>query len=193
MKKILPVMAILALLGVGGYFYLNSKGIPPSGLVNKTGKGNVFNSIKDAMSKSLSLKCVYKDEKGVETTTYIKGGAVRVMMVNAGNAEQPDNIIIKDKKMHMWNDSNKTGFVFSVPDSNEVTPYPTLKEDNTMYSPEKSASQDQQSVLAQIEKYKDACKVETIADSMFVVPTDVQFQDMEALQKQMMQGLPQGQ
>lgn len=190
MKKILPVIIVLVLLGIGGYFYLSSKGkVPTSGLGNNT--NNIFSSIKDALSKSISLKCVYKNEQGVETTTYIKNGAVRVMTTESGDTEQPNNFIIKDKKMYMWSDVNKTGFAFSVPDSTSTTPYPTAKEDNTMFSPEKSNSQDQESVLAEIEKYKDACKAETIADSMFSIPTDVKFQDMDALQEQMMENIPQ--
>lgn len=192
MKKILPVLAVVALLGVGGYFYLNSKGVTPTGPGNKTEKSNVFTSIRDAMSKSMSLKCVYKDEKGIETTTYIKGGAVRVMMTNNGDVEQPNNIIMKDKKMHMWSDASKTGFVFEVEDAN-VSPAPTFKVEKGLEPEKQPGSEQQESILAQVEKYKDACKVEVIADSMFMVPTDVQFQDMNALQKQMMQGLPQGQ
>ena len=82
-EKIVPVLVVLLILGVGGYFYMSSKGALPKASIgtdsNNSGS-NVFTSIKDALSKSLSLKCVYKDEKGTQTTTYIKGGAVRVMM-----------------------------------------------------------------------------------------------------------------
>lgn len=192
MKKILPVIVILVLLGVGGYFYLNSKGTTPSELVNKTEKENVFNSIKDAMSRSMSLKCIYKDEKGVETTSYIKGGAVRVMMTNTTDTEQPNNFIMKDKKMHMWSDINKTGFVFEI-DEPVGTPAPTFEVEKGLEPEKQPGAEQQESVLAQIEKYKDACKTEVIADSMFTIPTDIQFQDMKTLQQQMMQGLPQGQ
>ncbi|KKQ23729.1 MAG: hypothetical protein US40_C0007G0043 [Candidatus Roizmanbacteria bacterium GW2011_GWC2_37_13] len=185
MKNTLVVIVLLALLGVGGYFYLSSRGMMPKAPVGTGGAqsgGNVFTSIKDALSKSLSLKCVYKDENGVETTTYIKGGAVRVMMQSGGDPNQPNNIIMKDMRMHMWSDASKTGFVY------------TLEKSGTDETTSGQANNEQQeSVLAQIEKYKDACKTEIIADSMFSVPTDVNFQDMQALQEQMMQGLPQGQ
>lgn len=193
MKKLLPVLLLLLLLGVGGYFYLSSRGMVPKAPLgsagNTTQSGSIFTSIKDALSKSMSLKCVYKDEKGVETRTYIKGGAVRVMMTSAKEGEQPNNIVMKDKMMYMWNDTTKTGFSYKIEEPKDVTPFPTA-EDKTA---NKETGDDQkESVLAQIEKYKDACKVETVADSMFAVPTDVKFQDMNALQEQMMKGLPQG-
>lgn len=193
MKKALIVLLVLGLLGVGGYFYMNSKGMTPKlpGAMmgnNSSGGGNVFTSIKDALSQSLSLKCVYKDEQGVESTTYIKGGAVRVMMSGTTDNEQPNNIIMKDKKMHMWSDVSKTGFTFAIEEPKDVSPFPTSGE--TPDTEDKSGTDQSESLLATIEKYKDACKAEVVADSMFAVPTDVTFQDMNALQEQMMKDIP---
>lgn len=188
MKNLIVVLVVLALLG-GGYFYLSSRGMlpkAPAGTTTTGGSDNVFTSIKDALSKSLSLKCVYKDEQGVETTSYIKAGAVRVMMTGLADDKQPNNIIMKDKKMHMWSDTSKTGFVFTVEEPN-VTP----DKRAVRPTPGGEGSKEQESILAQIEKYKNACKPEVIADSMFAVPGDVNFQDMDALQKQMMQQAPQ--
>lgn len=177
MKKILPVLVVLFLLGIGGYFFMSSKGTLPKTPIN-TGKSNVFESIQDALSKSLSLKCVYKDEKGVQTITYIKGGAVRVNMEGIKDNEQPSSIILKDKKMYMWNEISKTGFTYTI-----TEPVVTPGTDKAPAVDNKDAS-----VLAGIEKYKDSCKTEVVADSFFVPPVDVKFQDMsaftESLQKQ---------
>src|SRR3989339_976071 len=171
MKKILPVLVVLFLLGIGGYFFMSSKGAKTS---------NVFESIQDALSKSLSLKCVYKDEKGVQTTTYIKGGAVRVNMEGIKDNEQPGSIILKDKKMYMWNEVSKTGFTYTIPEP--VVPPGTDK------SP--TVDNKDASVLAEIEKYKDSCKTEVIADSFFVPPADVKFQDMSAFTENLMKQVP---
>lgn len=174
MKKIVPVLVILLILGVGGYFYMSSKGALPKaplGTANNT-DSNVFTSIKDALSQSLSLKCVYKDEQGVQTTTYIKGGAVRVTMEGVKEKDQPNSIILKDKKMYMWNEVSKTGFTFIITEP-EVTP-------GTL--PETTTNKDE-SLLAGIEKYKDSCKTEVVSDSFFSVPTDVKFQSMEDFTK----------
>ena len=194
MKNAVVVIVVLIVLAVGGYYYMKSKGVTPQTIVtnqlNKTTSG-VFTSIKDALSKSLSLKCVYKDDKGVETTTYIKGGAVRVMMSNLQDPTQPNNVIMKDKKMYMWSDANKTGFTLVVEEPKNVSPVPTTKEE--AITPTKESSNQQESFLAEIEKYKNMCKPEVVADSQFAIPTDVKFQDMNALQNEMMKGLPNGQ
>lgn len=179
MKKILPVLVVLLLLGIGGYFFMNSKGTLPKTLVN-TGTSNVFESIQDALSKSLSLKCVYKDEQGIQTTTYIKGGAVRVDMEGIKDNEQPGSIILKDKKMYMWNEASKTGFTYTITEP-EVTP-------GTDQSP--TVDNKDASVLAGIEKYKDSCKTEVVADSFFVPPADVKFQDMSAFTENLMKQVP---
>jgi len=177
MKKVLPIVAVVLLLIVAGFFLKGTKK-PGTSLLNKP-EGNVFNSIKDALSKSLSLKCVYKDEQGVQTTTYIKGGAVRVIMEGIKDKEQPNTIILKDKKMYMWNEISKTGFTYSITEP-KVTPGQVTE----------NSGDKNESVLAEIEKYKDSCKTEVIADSFFVPPTDVKFQDMSAFTENLMKQVP---
>lgn len=192
MKKILPIIAILIILGVGGYFYLNSRSLIPKTPLKLANQSEemMFNSIQEALTKSISIKCVYKDEKGVETTTYIKNGNVRMMMTNSEDSEELNNIIFKDKKMYMWSDQTKKGFIFE--DTEPYTsPYPTFEVEKELEPEKKPELQQQESILAQIEKYKDACKVEKIADSMFNIPTDVQFEDMNKVQEQIIKQIPQ--
>jgi len=188
MKKIISVLAILSFLGVGGYFYMNSKGTVPKtpfGTATSTGGStNVFTSIKDALSKSLSLKCIYKDEKGIQTTTYIKGGAVRVMMEGVKEKEQPNNIVLKDKKMYMWDEITKTGFTFTMTEPKISPP----KADGKL--PDMGGDNKNEELLAGIEKYKDSCKTEIIADSFFTPPADVKFQDMSAFTENLMKQVP---
>ncbi|OGK19531.1 hypothetical protein A2866_00150 [Candidatus Roizmanbacteria bacterium RIFCSPHIGHO2_01_FULL_39_8] len=190
MKKILPVLVILLFLGVGGYFFLNSQNkqtIAPENMMQgkKTSEeGNVFTSIKDALSKSVSLECTYNDEEGVSVKSYIKGGGVRSMMT-AKDPKQPNNFIMKDNKMYMWNDTTKEGFMTTWEMPKDITPNPTLEA----MGKEEEKTNESDSLLAQMEKYKDACKPAVVADSLFTPPTDVKFQDMSAVQKQMMEQL----
>lgn len=177
MKKALPIVAVVLLLIVVGFF-LNGTRKSGTSLLNKPA-GNVFNSIQDALSKSLSLKCVYKDEQGVQTTTYIKGGAVRVIMEGIKDKEQPNTIILKDKKMYMWNEISKTGFTYTITEP-KVTPGQVTE----------NSGNKNESVLAEIEKYKDSCKTEGIADLFFVPPADVKFQDMSAFTENLMKQVP---
>lgn len=184
MKNILLIVLVLAVLGAGAYFVSRSKNLlpkSPSETAVKPGikKENVFTSIQDALSKSLSLKCVYQDDQGLKTTSYIKAGSVRVTMESTKDKSQPNNIIIKDKKMYMWSDADKTGFIISVKDES-LTPGPSI-----------SLSQPKnESVLAQIEKYKNSCQPATVADSLFQIPTDVKFNDMDAFGQNLKKNLP---
>ena len=41
-----------------------------------------------------------------------------------------------------------------------------------------------------IEKYKNSCKTEKISDSIFNIPTDIQFEDRNKIQGQMMKQIP---
>lgn len=174
MKKVFPIVVVL-LVVIAGYFLMGAK--KPGSPLPKKSEGNVFTSIQDALSQSLSLKCVYKDEQGVQTTTYIKGGAVRVLMEGIKDKAQPSTIIIKDKKMYMWNEISKTGFTYTITEP-VITPGAATVDN-------KDAS-----VLAGIEKYKDSCKTEVVADSFFVPPADVKFQDMSAFTENLQKQVP---
>jgi len=107
------------------------------------------------------------------------------MVTETGDEQQYGNILMKDKKMYMWSDKTKQGFTLAINEPENISPVPKKMGEGKVQE-----RKDQESVLAQIEKYKDACKVEVIADSYFTVPSGVQFQDMDAFQKQMMKGIP---
>lgn len=174
MKNIIPVVVILVLLGVGGYYFMSS-GKQPAKIGLPTAP--VFTSIKDALSKSMSLKCEYPDptNKGLVITSYIKNGAVRV-----GNFTMTDknkgNAIIKNNQMWVWNEGEKTGMLIS------------LKTDKTQEQAEKDQ---QQQTLDEIEKNKQYCKVDVVADSLFNPPADVKFTDFgAAFQNTIISGMP---
>jgi len=195
MKNAIFGLVILVVLGIGGFYFLNSRALiskTPQELVKQQlgKKDGIFGSVKDALSKSLSLKCVYKDESGTETTTYIKNGSVRIMMTNANENQEYNNILMKEKKMYMWSDKSKTGFVYETIDPKDMTPYPTFKVEKGLEPEKAPGNQQQDSIIAEIEKYKNACKTESISDSLFELPNDVEFEDMAAMQKKMMENIP---
>lgn len=193
MKKLLPVVVLVILFGAGGFFYLNSRGMVPklsgSNTTNQAGSG-IVSSIRDALTGSKSIKCVYTDEQGIQTTSYVKNGAVRVMMTATGDS--PDNILMKDQTMHMWSAIGKTGFIYKLEKSTDKIAEDSEKGEKVENGEgAKNGDDQQESVLAEIEKYKNSCKAEAVDDSLFVIPTDVKFQDMDSLRQQMMQGQPQ--
>ena len=120
MNKSLPIIILVLLLLLGGGAYLTfQKGtIPPalpgSNMVpDKSQGGGVFDSIKDALTKSLSLECAYQDEKGVETTTFIKGGAIRVdAKTTIEGKDNYSQVIFKDRRMYSLDPTNKKNITF---------------------------------------------------------------------------------
>lgn len=184
-KKVLLIIGVILFLLVGGFVFSKQKTNKNVSSDSSQNKNGLFASVKDALTQNLTLSCEFIDETGIATKSYIKNGAVRVSSVGngeqAGQPTQAGEIIIKDKKMYMWDEKKKEGFVYTIPDETENNQVGTTNQD--------IVSSD--SYLSMIDKYKNSCKVATVADSYFTVPTDVNFQDMtkllEDLQKQMPQ------
>lgn len=174
MKKI--VIAIIALLLLAGgaygayrvYHHFNKASVLAPQVA--TNSGGVFGSIQEALSKSLSLQCQYTDQTGKQTTAYIKAGAVRADVVGTNPSEQYNNasIIVKDKKLYIWDNTKKQGMMLAMTD-NQVAP---------------TGSPD---IMGSLEKYKNDCKPAVVADSQFTPPSDVTFSDIS---KMMPSGIP---
>lgn len=175
------VVAVLLLLLVGGASYMRFKGNSKGGSDKKDESKSIFTSVKDALSKNITLVCEFNDENGSSVKSYIKNGAVRVTSTGGSETKQSGDIIMKDKKMYMWDLKTKQGFVYDIPDAD--------KSGDGKVGMTATQVNQSESYLSMIDKYKDSCKVATVEDSYFVPPTDVKFQDMskflEDLKKQM--------
>src|SRR3989344_6256300 len=149
MKKLIPVIVIvLLLLGVGFFVFSNKTKTSQPGVVSQNqqsgGGGNIITSIRDAMMKSMSLKCEYPDEKGNKVTTYVKGENVRVVGYATEQNAGQGHILMRDKKMYMWDEKSKQGTMIDL--NIEVTPG----------APETSEQVDQnEETIEELEKYKD--------------------------------------
>lgn len=167
--KLLIGLVVVVLLGAGGYVVLSSKkGSLPS---SSTSGGNVFSSIKDALSKSVSLECNFTDEDGRQTKAYIKAGAVRSDFTGK-TANESGSVIMKDKKMYFW--SSQGGFMMDVPDEKPAAGQP--KEEGL---PSTGAD-----VMKTLEQYKDSCKPAVVSDSLFTPPANITFQDFSKMMQQ---------
>ncbi len=179
---VLIIIAILLLILVGGASYMKLKqtSVQVAGSNEKSVPSNIFTSVKDALSKDISLICEFKDDKGTSTKSYIKNGAVRISTIGGTSENQSGEIIMRDKKMYMWDIKSKQGFVYDIPDN----------EDNSIGATNEEINQSE-SYLNMIETYKDSCKVSTIEDSYFTIPTDIKFQDMSKLLEDLKKQMPQ--
>lgn len=163
-KLIIAAVLILLLVGAVAVYLMGGK--------DKMGKngvmqdGNAFTSIRDALSKSISLECELTDSEGRNTKAYIKNGAVRADMTDP-DPNKSGSIIMKDKKIYIWNGSE--GFVMDIPDESSATGE----------SGSETTQGDQ--VLNDLENYKDNCKPAIVSDSLFTPPADVTFSDVQKM------------
>lgn len=190
MKKwmwiVLVVVLLLLAAGAVGYYKFAHKEPTENAMMGEE-HGGVFGSIQDALTRNLSLQCQFTSDEGVATTAYIKAGAVRVDTKTG----KPDasSMIMKDKKIYFWQDAQKTGTMMTVP-SITVTPLPTSSVKPTGSA---SAEDEGANALSMLEKFKDSCKVASVADSLFVPPADVKFTDMSQMMRTMQpSGVPSG-
>jgi hypothetical protein len=173
-KNTAIIVAIVVLILIIGfvYFSMGNKRLTQSGQggTSVTQK-SLFTSIKDAMTKSLSLKCEYQGVQG-KTITYLKGSNVRVTYQSMVNKADSGNAIMKDNKMWVWTEGKKEGFIVDVSEVDRNN-----QQDN------------KRKILDEVEKFKDKCSAAVISDSMFTPPSDVAFKDMTNLQQEMMKNL----
>ncbi len=173
--KIIAAVVVLVILGVGGYLFMNQNKTSQGTEGNSatTGNdGNVFTSIKDALSKSVSLKCEFEEE-GRKTTAYIKNGAIRSDVAGA-KVEENASMIFKGDKFYVWTESPKQGFVM------------TVNPEDMDSTDENVETGDIKGMMEAMEKYKDSCVPSLPSDSLFTPPTDVSFQDMSRMMEDLM-------
>ncbi len=158
-KSPVVVVVLLVIVALVGFFLLKGKGKTPG----STQSEGVFGSIKDAISKSLSLKCEYKVGENT-TIAYVKGSNVRI----DGSWEGKNNsaAILKENKMWTWDIAKKEGVIFSFEADQKESGSQTTSE----------------GIVNNLETEKQNCKVAVFSDSVFTPPTDVKFQDLSNLE-----------
>lgn len=155
MKKIFVIMLFVILL---------------SGCGAKNGAKedkNLFTSIKDAISKSITLKCDYVDEEGNKAIVYLKGKVVRMESEAVIGEGQTQKIysLIKDNKFYIWGYTSNTGLVFDMSKQ-------AANENKSMGDTKIKSSDD---MINELEAKKENCKHEVVSDSFFEVPSDINF------------------
>lgn len=176
-KTLLVIGLVLLVLVVVGSFYLKS---PKNSVSNSESDKSIFTSVKDAVSKKMTIACDFKDETGGSIKSYIKDGSVRIISTGETSSKSGD-VLIKDKVMYMWDIKTKQGFIYNIPDSDDSGANSGVSEENIVSS---------DSYLSMIDRYKDSCSVSVVEDSYFEVPSDVNFQDMSKLLEDMKKNVP---
>lgn len=162
-QTLIVIGAVVILLGVGGFLVVNQN--KSKTLVSQETKNESFTSIRDALSRSLSLECDFTDEEGNKTKSYIKNGLMRADITSAKEGES-GSVVIKDKKIYFWNVRGE-GFAMAMPEEN---------------SDDKTNNQANE-VIKDVEKYKESCKTASVADSIFDIPSNIKFSDISEILK----------
>jgi hypothetical protein len=178
-KKLIVIVAFILVLIAVGASYFRSKNNDD---VNITESKNVFTSVKEALTKNITLACEFNESEST-FRSYIKNGAVRII-TSGDNSIQAGEMIMKDNRMYVWDSKTKEGFVYDIPKDVDGD-----SEGIGMASQEVVSSE---RYLDMIDKYKDSCKVATLDDSFFTPPTDVKFQDMSKFLEDLKSQMPQG-
>lgn len=172
---ILVVLALLLVVGGGIFVATRQRLSPPTTNQNTTAnatsptaapKEGVFESIREAMSRSLSLQCEYRNDTTV-TLAYIKGEKIRID--SSQNEKSQSGTIIKENKMWTWDATKKEGLIM---------PFRSETGQGLAVDPEK--------IISDLEKEKQFCHAAAFSDDIFNPPSDVKFSDLS----EMMQKIP---
>jgi hypothetical protein len=165
--KIVPIILAVIVLVAVAVFFTRNRQITNQGSSSPTGKpaaesgGGLFSSIKDAMSKSLSLKCEYNIEDS-KSVAYVKGSSIRIEGSWGGGTDSA--AIIKNDQIWTWDTKKKEGITMQLKTS--TTTQQGVNPDD---------------LINNLEKEKQHCSAAVVPDSVFDPPTDVKFQDLTKL------------
>jgi hypothetical protein len=161
MKKIIPIVVVLAIIAVGGYTLLTGGKISTTGnsfSVTKTitSKSETFTGdLKAAVLKGEPYKCVFKTNQGTQGTGYIKNKQYYGDLVVDGKAGY---IVMRDNCMWTWEKNIKQGAKVCFEGDIWAS---DGKESNTPTG-------------------DYTCTLETtISDDLFIIPKDVKFFDAD--------------
>jgi len=177
-KKVIAIVAVVLVLGVGGYLLWKSQGAKaPSGVQTGTETPSGLKSLKELIAAGVAQKCTFStsNESGSsEGTTFVAGGKMRgdFTSVVAGKTTK-SHMIVDGNTNYIWTDGEKTGFKTTFEETE------SSGGEGTSGSPETTA--EGQTDLNQKVDYKCSAWVTDL--SQFAPPSDVQFTDLSQMFK----------
>jgi len=176
MKKIFGVLSVfavvIALTACGGKTEEAPSPSPvaqpsaeaPTSTLPATEDKGIFASIRDAISKSIPIKCSFTDKDGVKSVAYVTKDRVRVEAEKSGDMPATHGIV-KDNKMYIWSELTDKGMVI---DFSKIT-------DEQAATMGEGAIRSTDDLIAQIERENDGCAKEVVSDSFFELPANIEF------------------
>lgn len=164
-KSTLLILVIIAAIIVAIIFLAGpkQKGGAPS--LEESAKPVQEEQKINLLAPNASYKCIYRIEENLEVVTYFKNGKMRTeIKLPTGDTSIS---LYSNNKVYQWSEKEKQGFFMSI-DLAKQQPSTEIQE------PDKYAEE-------MMTKYKPDCQKVNLAENLFVVPNDVQFQDMSQL------------
>ncbi|MCC7356819.1 MAG: hypothetical protein IT410_04400 [Candidatus Doudnabacteria bacterium] len=184
-NKIILGLAIVVVLIGAAMYYTATKDEKSLAGNNQTGSeqnslgetlGNGIESIKDAMSKGLTLECSYTDEQNQKFVSYVKGKSVRSIIENPSSSSTPSNFLLIGTTMYMWPSGGPNqGFTITV---DEEAAKKAQEQTQGAGDVDKATNTD---LIGTLETYKNNCKQSSVDDSLFEKPANINFQDFSSI------------
>ena len=171
MKRILFVLSLVLLLSGCGQQAQNQQ----TDQTQSQGGKSVFSSIRDAFDRSLTLRCEYTDEDGQKSINYIKNKMIRTESADTSGKQVYG--LLRDNKLYTWGSDSDQGMIFDLA---------ALQESNDVEMGGE-AIHGTDDIINELEQRKDKCSMQTVPDSLFEVPQDVNFTNLNDLLNQFKQ------
>ncbi len=156
MKKIIPIILVVLVAGVAGYFLMN-KGSSVKISTPKKAKNYNFNALKAAVDLGTPLKCSYSYGE-VEYQGYVKGKQWRGKM-KRGDGQVVD-VIVKGDCLWSWGEDQPQGVKMCF----------DVSEEGSIWDQTETS-----------EGIEYTCKPTTVDDSLFEPPSDVNFINIDEM------------
>lgn len=166
MKKVIIIFLVLAIFGAGLYYVNRVSEDSPSLVVD-----NNMKIIADAYLGSGSAVCDfidpgYEHREDEEVTVYIKAGKMRFLYEDKSQDDEDffANIVFKDDYYYVWNEDG--GMKIGIERNEFFVPFGTENGEVYVYTDD---------------DFRLNCRKTSVDDSMFDVPTDIDFFDMSEM------------
>ena len=176
-NKVLLAIVGLLVLGVGGYFVVSrnsGNSAPSTSNQGTTQPASPANLLKNLLTGGVSQSCTFSNTKDGATSDgviYVASGKVRGDFNSvSGGKTTKTHMVVDGKTSYIWMDGQATGFK-------------TTFDTSTTASPSGSASGGTSGSFDANANLNYNCKPWIVDNSMFSVPTNVQFMGLDSMMK----------
>lgn len=175
-RNVLIVIAVLALLGIGWYFYAGKNASMPYGDSNSTIGEKMSGSIADLINAGKTLQCSFSsnaDGYSSQGTVFVSGSNVRGDFQSEQEGKMMASHMIQNgETVYTWTDDPKQGMMMKV-SQEDAQKYKDEAQNNSVNSFNKDQS------------YDYSCMPWGSDPSKFTPPSDIKFQDLSAQMEKM--------